>query len=74
MFRTIFSLQAKAIEKNILFTIDVLMYSLLTCGVSCLFLIVFKQGIAGYFNALIIYIFILCYVYYMVIKWVVYAL
>ena len=54
MFRTIFSLQAKAIEKNIIFTIDVLMYSLLTCGVSCLFLIVFKQGIAGYFNALII--------------------
>ena len=30
------------------------MYSLLTCGASCLFLIVFKQGIAGYFNALII--------------------
>ena len=54
MFRTIFSLQAKAIEKNIVFTVDVLMYSLLTCGASCLFLIVFKQGIAGYFNALII--------------------
>lgn len=54
MFRTIFSLQAKAIEKNIIFTIDVLMYSLLTCGLSCLFLIGFKQGISGYFNALII--------------------
>lgn len=53
MFRTIFALQAKAVEKNTIFTIDVIIYSLLTCILSCLFLIIFKQGIAGYFNALI---------------------
>lgn len=54
MFRTIFSLQAKVLDKNVIFTIDVLIYSALTCVLSYMFLIVFKQGIEGYFNALII--------------------
>lgn len=53
MYRTVFSLYLKAIDKTKLFAIDNIVYTFLLAIANIILLLVFKMGISGYFTAMI---------------------
>ena len=54
MYRDIFSINLKINEKNRLYAIDSILFTLVLCVSNIVYLVVFKKGIAGYFNSYII--------------------
>lgn len=54
MFRSMFTFYLKAIDKNLMFAIDTIVYTALLATLNIVFLLVLKMGTAGYMYSLII--------------------
>ena len=54
ILRSVFYLYVKAMEKNILFSVDVILYNLVLALLNLLFLLVFHMGLTGFFLSIVI--------------------
>lgn len=54
MFRSAFTFYLKSIDKNVMFAVDTILYTLLLAGFNILFLIVFDLGVTGYMLSLVL--------------------